>query len=591
MGLDRPAVGPPATVVAGGTAQVTVTNTVQRLYAGLQVTKTLTDPDGGVLPGAQFTGVWECRQGGTDYSGRFTVGPNATTTLFTPTDPDPDRRVPATSVCSVTEDTPDPAKLRDGSFAWDKPVLSPPDIALVAGQTANLGIANTVIRVYSDVTITKVITGPALGLVDPARKYTGEVSCQYRDDAPIVATWSATTSTPALHPGVLVGSRCTAIEDPPGATGQPVTGDRSYVWEPAVISDPVTVTPPGVATPPIVVTNPTKRLFGTFTVAKSVTGATEGIVDPSQPFPMSYICEPGTGEPIEGTLEVPATQTRTVGPERQIPVASVCTLTEPTDGLPALIDSAWNWNDPTFTVDGIPAPVTGRTITFTIPEPQEDKPEPTVAVAVTNSVTKTPGAFTVTKSSDPASGTQVQPGSTITYTLTVDSIGTVPVHDVVLTDDLSGVLAHASLVDGSVVAPSGTSAAVDAAAEKLVWTVGAVPNGEQRTLTYQVVVDDDAYDVPLTNLVTSPGSENCDPSLVGAGPGRTMVRQATAASCSTTHQTPPAPPSPPTPPGPGEPSTPGLPGTGFPLWVLIAWALALVALGALVLIAARRRRP
>ncbi|MGB8384914.1 MAG: DUF5979 domain-containing protein, partial [Dermatophilaceae bacterium] len=254
---SAPAVGPPATVVAGGTAQVTVTNTVQRLYAGLQVTKTLTDPDGGVLPGAQFTGVWKCRQGGTDYSDRFTVGPNATTTLFTPTD----QRVPATSVCSVTEDTPDPAKLRDGSFAWDKPVLSPPDIALVAGQTANLGIANTVIRVYSDVTITKVITGPALGLVDPARKYTGEISCQYRDDAPIVATWSATTSTPSLHPGVLVGSRCTAIEDPPGATGQPVTGDRSYVWESPVISDPVTVTPPGVATPPLVVTNPTKRLF------------------------------------------------------------------------------------------------------------------------------------------------------------------------------------------------------------------------------------------------------------------------------------------------------------------------------------------
>ena len=319
---------------------------------GCRSPRPLTDPDGGVLPGAQFTGVWKCRQGGTDYSDRFTVGPNATTTLFTP----PDQRVPATSVCSVTEDTPDPAKLRDGSFAWDKPVLSPPDIALVAGQTANLGIANTVIRVYSDVTITKVITGPALGLVDPARKYTGEISCQYRDDAPIVATWSATTSTPSLHPGVLVGSVCTAIEDPPGATGQPVTGDRSYVWEPPVISDPVTVTPPSVPTPPLVVTNPTKRLFGTFTVAKSVTGATEGIVDPSQPFPMSYICEPGTGEAIEGTLDVPATQTRTVGPERQIPVASVCTLTEPADGLPALIDSAWNWNDPTFTVDGIPAP-------------------------------------------------------------------------------------------------------------------------------------------------------------------------------------------------------------------------------------------
>ena len=50
----------PATVVPGGTATVTVTNTVERVFGALEITKTVVDPDGGVLPGAAFPGVWEC---------------------------------------------------------------------------------------------------------------------------------------------------------------------------------------------------------------------------------------------------------------------------------------------------------------------------------------------------------------------------------------------------------------------------------------------------------------------------------------------------------------------------------------------------
>ena len=69
---------------------------------GLQITKTVVDPDGGVLPGATFRGVWECTQGDDTYSDRFTVGAGETTTAFTPAD----ERVPATAVCTITEDTP-----------------------------------------------------------------------------------------------------------------------------------------------------------------------------------------------------------------------------------------------------------------------------------------------------------------------------------------------------------------------------------------------------------------------------------------------------------------------------------------------------
>ena len=97
----------------------------------------------------------------------------------------------------------------------------------MAGQTATLGVTNTVVRVYADVTVGKSVAGPAAGLIAANRAFTGTISCQYGADDPIVTTWSATLATPSLRAGVLVGSVCGATEDPPGAGGQPVPGDSS----------------------------------------------------------------------------------------------------------------------------------------------------------------------------------------------------------------------------------------------------------------------------------------------------------------------------------------------------------------------------
>ena len=132
-----PVISAPATVVAGGTARVTVTNSPQQLWAGLQVTKTVVDTvPSGVLPGATFGGVWTCTQGTgpneTTYSDRFTVAAGGTTVLFSAAD----LRVPATASCTVIEDTLATQSLRDGSFAWGEPTYSPdpPTVTLVAGQ-------------------------------------------------------------------------------------------------------------------------------------------------------------------------------------------------------------------------------------------------------------------------------------------------------------------------------------------------------------------------------------------------------------------------------------------------------------------------
>uniref|UniRef100_UPI002119EF86 DUF7927 domain-containing protein n=1 Tax=Rhodococcus qingshengii TaxID=334542 RepID=UPI002119EF86 len=98
--------------------------------------------------------------------------------------------------------------------------------------------------------------------------------------------------------------------------------------------------------------------------------------------------------------------------------------------------------------------------------------------------------FTVAKTADPASGTGVNAGQTITYTVTGTNTGKTTLNPVVLTDDLSKVLDNATLVDGSLKA---TVDGVDGAAPTLsgttlTWT-GGLEAGKSVVLTYQVKIN------------------------------------------------------------------------------------------------------
>lgn len=178
-------------------------------------------------------------------------------------------------------------------------------------------------------------------------------------------------------------------------------------------------------------------------------------------------------------------------------------------------------------------------------------------VVCTIIITPLPGEWTLNKSSDPESGSTVQPGSTVTYTLTVTNTSDAAVNDAVVTDDLSGVLDNASLVS----VPDGASLSETT----LTWTVPPLAaEGDVATLTYQVEVDADAYDVTLTNAATP-------------GEGGTCV------ICTTTVTTRP----PVVPPGP---DVPPLPDTGGPGPGLLAGGLFALAAGAAFLIWSRRRR-
>jgi len=158
------------------------------------------------------------------------------------------------------------------------------------------------------------------------------------------------------------------------------------------------------------------------------------------------------------------------------------------------------------------------------------------------------------KTSNPASGSTVDPGDTITYTLTATNTSTqADLTGAVATDDLSDVLNNATLVSvGAGGTVSGTT---------LTWAIPDLGPGESATLTYTVRVNDGAYDVTIGNVAT-PGDGGTCPT-----------------ACTTDHQTPPEPPVPPLPQTGTDASLQGL---------LIG--LGLTAAGGLVIAGARRRR-
>jgi fimbrial isopeptide formation D2 family protein/uncharacterized repeat protein (TIGR01451 family) len=109
--------------------------------------------------------------------------------------------------------------------------------------------------------------------------------------------------------------------------------------------------------------------------------------------------------------------------------------------------------------------------------------------------------FEVDKSADPASGTVVEPGQTIEYTVTGTNTGSTALDPATIADDLSGVFAHAAYNDDISTAINGVDVASGAAAiegDDLTWT-GALQAGDIVTITYSVTVDDDASGQVLNN--------------------------------------------------------------------------------------------
>lgn len=127
--------------------------------------------------------------------------------------------------------------------------------------------------------------------------------------------------------------------------------------------------------------------------------------------------------------------------------------------------------------------------------------------------------YTFTKGANPVSGTVVLPGQEITYTLKGTNTGATSLSPVTIDDDLSEVLNHATLVDGSLTSSTGSAPVLTGS--KLAWT-GALEKGQDVVVTYTVKVNADAdkLAVTLKNIATSSATPPEGPSITPP-PGET----------------------------------------------------------------------
>ncbi|WP_314146265.1 hypothetical protein [uncultured Leifsonia sp.] len=116
------------------------------------------------------------------------------------------------------------------------------------------------------------------------------------------------------------------------------------------------------------------------------------------------------------------------------------------------------------------------------------------------------GTYEYSKTSDPAPGTAVKVGQTVTYTVTVRQVGAVAQKGVTVTDDLSDVLDDATWV-GDEKADSGS---VSRSGNTLTWK-GDLAVGKTVTITYSVKVLHGDGNLTLNNQVESPGG-TCVPA-------------------------------------------------------------------------------
>ncbi|TDO67496.1 putative repeat protein (TIGR01451 family)/fimbrial isopeptide formation D2 family protein [Kribbella sp. VKM Ac-2571] len=126
----------------------------------------------------------------------------------------------------------------------------------------------------------------------------------------------------------------------------------------------------------------------------------------------------------------------------------------------------------------------------------------------TEHIVPTNGRYKFSKTSDPRSGSTVEVGDKVSYTVRVAQLGAGQVENATITDDLSKVLDDARY-NGDARASAGT---VQVEGQKLLWR-GDLAVGAKVTITYSVTVTD-AGDRHLSNVVTSPSkSGTCDESV------------------------------------------------------------------------------
>ncbi|PRB13249.1 isopeptide-forming domain-containing fimbrial protein [Microbacterium sp. MYb62] len=380
-------------------------------------------------------------------------------------------------------------------------------VAVQAGQrlTYTIEAENTGNTILDPVRVTDDLSG-----VLAFAEYQGDIATKI-DGSPVTSGAATVTGdelvwTGALEPGQVLTVTYSVIVD------DGVEGER--------IANSVTAsgTPPGTLAPPVPPTVTTEHPVAGFTVAKTSTPAAGTVVEP--------------GQTIEYTVTGTNTGATTLNP------ASIA------DDLSGVLAHAAYNSDISTSVDGTTlttgaATITGDdlawtgaltpgqavTITYSVtvdaeasgeilknsvtgtatpttpkpgdPEGPEVPGEPIVPPTVTTEHPVIGSGFTISKSADPASGTAVSAGDTVTYTITGTNTGDTDLDPARIVDDLSGVLDSADYND-DVTADRGSATV---SGSTLTWT-GDVPRGGSVTIRYTVTVDAGVEQALLHNVAT-----------------------------------------------------------------------------------------
>ena len=339
----------------------------------------------------------------------------------------------------------------------------------------------------------------------------------YNGDAVAVASDGSTVPTPTVTGAVLAWSGPIAAGESVSVTySVTVTnaGDADLVnaatpvCAPGVVCDPVTP-PVDIDLPRITPDKSSDPVSGSGVVAGDVitysltftnSGQAAGDVDSTDDLSAVLDDAEVTTDPtadvagITATLDAGAEQIRIGG---SLPAGAVVTVTYQVTVLP---DGERGDNVLTnvLTPD-VPPYVCGDT------DPDCD---PFVPPSTEHPV----GQLAVDKTVDPASGTAVDVGQVVTYTLTFESVGAAA-STVDKVDDLSDVLDDAALVAGSIT-PSNAALTAELQGTDLVVT-GSIPAGATYTVTYSVTVSAfaDQENHVLANVLQNPdgscGAEEC----------------------------------------------------------------------------------
>jgi uncharacterized repeat protein (TIGR01451 family) len=204
--------------------------------------------------------------------------------------------------------------------------------------------------------------------------------------------------------------------------------------------------------------------------------------------------------------------------------------------------------------------------------------------ACSSTVTNPVPVLTVVKSSNPASGSTVALGATVTYSLLLTNSGTAAATGITMTD---GVPAGTTYVSGSATCGGVTGCLATESGGTVTWTGLAVQPGTTNavTVSFQVTVntnDTNGQTIPNFAVFTNEGTPGCTTPTCNTNTV-TLTVTVPAAAPATVAATPIAPVAAPV-------STPAIAVTGAYLSDMGAAGLALLGLGGLLVLISRRRR-